>query len=65
MKYREVRRALLEMGCTHGGTRGSHEKWVCPCGKHRAIVPNHRVISPGVVRDTIKKLGCLREGWLQ
>jgi len=24
-----------------------------------------RVVSPGVVRDTIKKLACLPGGWLQ
>jgi predicted RNA binding protein YcfA (HicA-like mRNA interferase family) len=65
MRYRDVQRALLDQDCIHKATRGSHEKWVCPCGEHQAIVPNHNIVSPGVVRDTIKKLNCLPEGWLQ
>ncbi|MFK0245575.1 type II toxin-antitoxin system HicA family toxin [Amycolatopsis azurea] len=65
MKYRDVRRALLDESCAHKSTRGSHEKWVCPCGRHQAIVPNHKNVSPGVVDDVIKKLTCLLKGWLQ
>jgi hypothetical protein len=45
--------------------QGSHEKWVCPCGQHMVIIPNHRTVSPGVVGDAIKKLTCLPGGWLQ
>ena len=30
-----------------------------------AVVVEARIVSPGVVRDTIKKLSCLPEGWLQ
>ncbi len=60
-----MQRALLDQGAGHKGTRGSHEKWLCPCGKHQAIVPNHTIVSPGVIRDIIKKLDCLPEGWLQ
>lgn len=65
MSYKDVRRALLDEDCSLKSTQGSHEKWVCPCGKHQAIVPRHRVISPGVVRDVIGKLDCLSKGWLQ
>lgn len=66
MKYREVQRALSENGCSHLRTRGSHEVWACPCGRHRAAIAPHKgIVSPGVVRDTIKKLECLPEGWLQ
>jgi predicted RNA binding protein YcfA (HicA-like mRNA interferase family) len=65
MRYRDVQRALVSEGCTHKSTRGSHEKWICPCGQHQAIVPNHKIVSPGVVNDTIKKLTCLQKGWLQ
>lgn len=43
----------------------THEKWFCPCGKHIAVVTQARVVSPGVVDDTIKKLACLPKGWLQ
>jgi predicted RNA binding protein YcfA (HicA-like mRNA interferase family) len=65
MSYKEVRRALLDEGCFLKSTRGSHEKWVCPCGSHQTVVPKHRVVSPGVVRDVIVKLDCLPKGWLQ
>lgn len=30
-----------------------------------AVVTEARTVSPGVVRDTIAKLACLPEGWLQ
>ncbi|MFJ8815119.1 MULTISPECIES: type II toxin-antitoxin system HicA family toxin [Amycolatopsis] len=65
MRYRDVKRALLDQDCTHKTTKGSHEKWVCPCGQHQVIIPNHRVVSPGVVRDAVAKLTCLPKGWLQ
>lgn len=66
MKYRNVAKALRKQGCEHVSTRGSHEKWACPCGSHTAIVVAHDgECSPGNVRDTIVKLECLPEGWLQ
>ncbi|WP_231104649.1 type II toxin-antitoxin system HicA family toxin [Haloechinothrix halophila] len=65
MKYRDVQRALTTHGCTHKSTRGSHEKWVCPCGRHLTVVPHHKIVSPGVVRETIRSLSCLPKGWLQ
>jgi hypothetical protein len=30
-----------------------------------AVIPDKRIVSPGVVRDAIAKLACLPEGWLQ
>jgi len=65
IKYREVRAALVKHGCTPKQGKGDHEKWYCPCGKHIAVVTQGRVVSPGVVADTIKKLACLPKGWLQ
>lgn len=66
MKLRKVVQALRRNGCTqeHGG---EHDKWTCPdpCGKHVAIIPRHREVSQGVVGDTIKRMACLPEGWLQ
>jgi hypothetical protein len=44
---------------------GDHQKWYCPCGRHIAVIVEARIVSPGVVRDTIKKLACLPEGWLR
>lgn len=65
MKYRELRRALIAAGCTFRQGKGDHEVWYCPCGKHMAIVVTARVVFPGVVGDVIKKMTCLKEGWLQ
>lgn len=65
MRYRDVARALLDHGCTPKQGKGDHEKWYCPCGKHVAVMVRSSTVSPGVVRDAVKKLACLPEGWLQ
>jgi hypothetical protein len=67
MTYREMERALLASDCAWKQGKGDHIKWYCPakCGQHMAIVTQARIVSPGVVRDTIAKLACLPEGWLQ
>lgn len=65
MQYRDVVRALLDNDCTPKEGKGDHQKWYCPCGQHMAVVVEARVMSPGVVRDTIKKLPCLPKGWLE
>ena len=64
MKYRDVARALRRHGATSKSGKGSHEKWLCPCGSHIAVVPRHSVVSPGVVGDVEKKMECLPKGWL-
>lgn len=56
MKLRDVVRALTTQLCTIRSDDGSHTKWICPCGRHSANIPRHRIVSPGVVRDTIKRL---------
>jgi hypothetical protein len=65
MSYRDMERALRKYGCTWRQGKGDHVKWYCPCGQHLAVVRQARVVSPGVVRDTVAKLACLPEGWLQ
>ncbi|TAM91711.1 MAG: type II toxin-antitoxin system HicA family toxin [Jatrophihabitans sp.] len=65
MRYREIEAALLRNGCRWTDSKGDHVKWYCPCGRHSVPVDTARTISPGVVRDIIKKLACLPEGWLQ
>lgn len=62
---RDLARALLDSGCRPKEGKGDHQKWYCPCGKHMAVIVEARIVSPGVVRDTIKKLACLPEGWLR
>lgn len=66
MSQRSVNKALKDQGCqVEGSGRGRHTKWRCPCGQHTALIPRHNDISPGVVTDTIKRMQCLPEGWLQ
>lgn len=65
MQYREVKAALLAQSCASRQGNGDHEIWYCPCGKHMAVVTTARVVSPGVVAYTIKKLQCLPKEWLQ
>jgi hypothetical protein len=64
MQYRDMARALVGNGCTSREGKGDHIKWYCPCGKHMAVVTEARIVSPGVVRDTMAKLACLPKGWL-
>jgi hypothetical protein len=65
MKRRDVNRALRGNGCTIKSDHGRHTTWVCPDGQHTADIPRHVNISAGVVGDTISRMKCLPEGWLQ
>ncbi|WP_211173978.1 type II toxin-antitoxin system HicA family toxin [Pseudonocardia xinjiangensis] len=65
MKLRAVEKALIAHGCQVLRNTGDHTVWKCPCGAHRAPVPRHRDISPGVVQSVGKQMACLPEGWLQ
>jgi hypothetical protein len=65
MKRADLNRALRQNKCSVKSDTGDHTKWECPCGGHSANIPRHRQISPGVVTDTIKRMACLPEGWLQ
>lgn len=65
MRLRDVNRALRAQGCDVKRDTGRHTTWECPCGAHTADIPRHNIISPGVVRDTISRMECLPEGWLQ
>lgn len=64
-KRRALERALRAAGCSLKSDTGNHAKWICGCGAHSANIPRHGVISPGVVADTVKRMSCLPEGWLQ
>ena len=65
MKHRDIAKKLKKNGCTPRAGKGDHEVWKCPCGQHIAVIVKPGVNSPGVVRDTIKKMECLPKGWLQ
>jgi hypothetical protein len=66
MKRRDVNRALRRNGCVIKNDKGRHTTWVCGCGgQHTADIPRHLEISAGVIGDTIERMKCLPEGWLQ
>lgn len=65
MRYRDVERAMLAQGCTAKMGKGDHEKWYCPCGQHMTPVTKPGEVSPGLIRQAIKRMQCLPEGWLQ
>ena len=64
MKYRDIVKKLRANGCVPRPGKGSHVIWTSPAG-NQVPIPEHRVVSPGVVRDIIGKLQDLPEGWLQ
>lgn len=64
-EYRHLVRQLRNQGCTSKAGKGDHEKWYCPDGDHMAVIVRKRIVSQGVVHDTVKKLSCLPKGWLQ
>jgi predicted RNA binding protein YcfA (HicA-like mRNA interferase family) len=66
MKRRDVDRLLAANGCRVTADKGRHTTWECPCGAgHKAYIPRHQEVTAGVLRDTVKRLACLQEGWLQ
>jgi hypothetical protein len=67
MAKRLVVAALLRAGCRKISEHGKHEKWGCPigCAQHVTALPRHDEITAGVVRNLIRDLKCLPEGWLQ
>jgi hypothetical protein len=67
MAKRRVVAALLKQQCRKLSEQGKHEKWGCPlsCQRHLTALPRHDEITAGVVRNVIRDLECLPEGWLQ
>jgi hypothetical protein len=67
MTKRQVVAALLRQECRKLSDSGRHEKWGCPlnCRQHVTSLPRHDEITAGVVRNLIRDLKCLPEGWLQ
>ncbi len=64
VKYRDMAKALTDVGCTARPGKGDHEKWFCPCGRHKTVITKPGNVSPGVVRQAVQRLSCLPEGWL-
>jgi hypothetical protein len=67
MPKRQVAAALARQGCRKTGDSGKHEKWDArwESRQHLSSLPRHDEITAGVVRNLIRDLKCLPEGWLQ
>lgn len=66
MSRRDVVAALRRVGCRLLREGASHSLFICDCPMaHKAAVPRHRLISPGVVRDIQSQIACAGKGWLQ
>lgn len=67
MTKRQVVAALLRQKCRKLSDSGKHEKWGCAlsCRQHVTSLPRHDEITAGVVRNLIRDLKGLPEGWLQ
>jgi hypothetical protein len=65
MKRRDVIRRLTDIGATVLREGAEHTVYACPCGHHRAALPRHTEITPGVVGNIGKAMECQEKGWLQ
>jgi hypothetical protein len=59
--------ALRRHGCRKLSEDGKHEKWGCPQSfqLHVTLLPRHDERTAGVLRNLVRDLKCLSEGWLQ
>ncbi len=53
--HREIGGHLKSQGWSVHRDEGSHTIWKHPKAKHHIAVPRHKKISPGVVREILKK----------
>lgn len=64
-RYRDITKAMRSHGCSSKPGKGDHEKWYCSCGQgHMTVITRTTVVSPGLVRQAIRNLPCLPEGWI-
>jgi predicted RNA binding protein YcfA (HicA-like mRNA interferase family) len=63
VKQRELEKYLASLGWTLLRTKGGHNVWASPDGTDSVAVPTHGVVSPGVVRQVIKKLPHFPAKW--
>lgn len=59
LAFREVRRRLLALGFVEAGQSGSHVKFVkvIDSGIRSTIVPKHREVASGTLRDILLHVG--------
>ena len=58
LKYREAIKKLRKLGFVfRRGTGGSHEIWWNENLKKTCVVPHHREIKPGTIRNIIEQVG--------
>lgn len=61
MKYRQIAKALTDLGCTSRQGKGDHEVWTCHCGGHQTVLTQTREISVGVLRSSAQRLACIKD----
>lgn len=68
MMVREVKQRVLERFLASEwwfllSSKGGHNVWGSPDGSDSVAIPTHGTVSPGVVRQVIKKLPDTPAGW--
>lgn len=63
VKQREVERFLESRGWTLLRTKGGHNVWGAPDGGQPLAIPHHGQVSPGVVRQIIKRIPDAPQSW--
>lgn len=66
MSTKDLRKLLIELGCTKGDTKGSHEKWTAPTGHSTTIKAAEKQQMPGTLRSIQSALApALGPTWLE
>ncbi|RLP79288.1 type II toxin-antitoxin system HicA family toxin [Mycetocola lacteus] len=63
VKQRELERFLASRKWTLLRTKGGHNVWGSPNGTDSVAIPTHGIVSPGVVRQVMKKLPDTPSSW--
>lgn len=63
VKQRDVERFLADRDWKLLRTKGGHNVWGSPDGTDSIAIPTHGRVSPGVVRQVIKKLPDAPASW--
>ncbi|WP_414835832.1 type II toxin-antitoxin system HicA family toxin [Curtobacterium sp. Leaf183] len=63
VRHRDVATFLRAKGWWVDRIKGSHEVWCGPRGEGRLVLPRHGEISPGVVRQVVKRFPDVPGSW--
>lgn len=59
MRYSELKRILIENGCTLYREGRSHEKWISPITNQKFVVPRHNTqeVPIGTLKNIMRSAG--------